>query len=182
MNGRAEVIRRISCSAADTIVLLGFPWDNLFRAFQFLAITTDLDRSEGKSAVFRRFTVGVNLMVVWLAVLVGIYVLGAGPGGIWPNLWSRSWQRLTSGGPRKVETIRYVDGPLAGQTGQLRVGPDRLPPLQFCAVVHRSVSEGGNYTLPYQRGLICGTSRAWRYTEGWTDQDLAHAGIEDWQK
>jgi len=46
--------------------------------------------------------------------------------------------------------------------------PDGLPPYQFCALVVRSTVDGGDYTLPYQRGLICEKQHAWHYTQGWT--------------
>lgn len=81
---------------------------------------------------------------------------------------------------RKVETIWFADGALAGQTDQLHAGRDGLPPRQFCALVTRSAHEGGDYTMPYQRGLIGEPRHAWHYTQGWTEIDIVHADIESW--
>ena len=113
-----------------------------------------------------------------------MFVIVTGPLGISPNVTrdvlTRALLRWRTGPAPKLEVIWFVDGPLAGRTNQLRAGRDGLPPFQFCALVARSTQEGGDYTLPYQRGLICETQHAWNYTQGWTPVDIAHADIGSW--
>ena len=107
----------------------------------------------------------------WVGVAVTVYVLVTGA-GIWPNVLTRAKPGRRAGPAPKLETIWFVDGPLAGRTDDLPAGPDGLPPYQFCALVARPTHEGGDYTLPYQRGPICETKHAWQYTQGWTRKTL----------
>ena len=118
------------------------------------------------------FWVGV---AVAISVLITVYAVRAGVF----TFAKRGW--LTGHSP-KLEKIWFVDGALAGRTDQLRAGPDGLPPRQFCALVTRSAREGGDYTMPYQRGLIGEPQHVWYYSEGWTTTDLAHADVESWPK
>lgn len=90
---------------------------------------------------------------------------------------------------RHYETIRFVDGPLAGTTIAQRTTRGGLPPLQISPLVERAITEGGNYTLPYERGFTCEECHHWHYTEGWTNlekletgtpADLAKIDLESW--
>jgi hypothetical protein len=123
--------------------------------------------------------------VFWIGVGVAalaVFMLVTGQGGFWPHVLTRAQLRWRTGPAPKLETIWFVNGPLAGRTDHLQAGPDGLPPHQFCALVTRSTHKGGDYTMPYQRGLICETKHAWQYTEGWTPVDIAHAEIGSWPK
>ncbi len=116
-------------------------------------------------------------MSLTLAVLLTLYLLGLRPGLLSaPRRWPYRLPRFVH--RPEVETIRYVDGPLVGVVEQIAVGRDGFPPLQFCAVVRREDRQGGDYTLPYQRGVICEADRIWHYTQGWNEADLAGQGVE----
>ena len=122
------------------------------------------------SASGNALDVELTALAVAVAVAVGVaaFVLVSGPFGVWPNVLTRVLLCWRTGPAPKLETIWFVVGPLAGRTDHLQAGPDGLPPYQFCALVVRSTLDGGDYTLPYQRGLICEKQHAWHYTQGWT--------------
>lgn len=81
---------------------------------------------------------------------------------------------------RHHESIRFIDGPLAGSTAQQRTDRNGLPAFQITPTVTRRDDLGGSYTLPYERGLLCDGCHCWHYTEGWTHENLALASIEEW--
>lgn len=106
-------------------------------------------------------------------VVLALFVTG--PGSTWSNVLDRAridWRRWF---PVKMETIWFVDGPLAGRMDRIPAGRDGLPPHQFCAVVTRSAHDGGDYTMPYQRGPMSESKKAWQYTQGWTHR---HAPVQ----
>lgn len=98
-------------------------------------------------------------------------------------LLARQWPHLASASPAgrsRHETIRFIDGPLAGATTQQQIGRDGLPGFQITPRITRRYDLGGTYTLPYERGLLCDHCHHWHYTEGWTHKNLASAEIETW--
>lgn len=122
-----------------------------------------------------------TLVLLLLAVIMVVAVARR----FWPASWSAA--RIFS--LRHYETIRFVDGPLVGTTIAQRTTRGGLPPLQISPLVERAITEGGNYTLPYERGFTCEECHHWHYTEGWTNlekletgtpADLAKIDLESW--
>ena len=64
----------------------------------------------------------------WVGVAVTVYVLVTGA-GVWPNVLTRAKPGRRAGPAPKLETIWFVDGPLAGRTDDLPAGPDCLVAL-----------------------------------------------------
>ena len=104
--------------------------------------------------------------MLWIQTSVLALVI-TGAAGLWSDIPARVQSYLRSGRPQGCEVVLFVDGPLAGATNQLPAGRDGLPAHQFCALVSRSDAEGGDYTLPYQRGAFCESRHVWHYTQGW---------------
>src|SRR5664279_1912925 len=106
----------------------------------------------------------------------------AGALGVWPNVLTRSKPGRRTGPAPKLETIWFVDGPLAGRTDHLPAGPDGLPPHQFCALVARPTHEGGRLhaaipARPDLRDEACLAIHA-----GVAPVDIAHPDIGGWPK
>lgn len=116
-------------------------------------------------------------MSVLLSVIVIGYVLASMTGKL-PASWSGARIFRLS----HHETIRFVDGPLAGTTAQQRTDRAGLPAFQITPRITRRDDLGGGYTLPYERGLLCDDCHHWHYTEGWTHENLAMADITEWGK
>ncbi len=112
-----------------------------------------------------------------LAVVVAIYVLAVMTGTLAARWAGARVFRLSH-----YETIRFVDGPLAGSTAQQRTDRAGLPAFQITPRITRRDDLGGSYTLPYERKLLCDHCHHWHYTEGWTDENLALADITEWGK
>lgn len=111
-----------------------------------------------------------------LAVVVAIYVLAVMTGTL-PARWSGARAFRLS----RHETIRFVDGPLAGSTAQQRTSSDGLPALQITPRIPLR-DNLSIYTLPYERRLLCDDCHHWHYTEGWTNENVAQADITEWGK
>jgi len=116
--------------------------------------------------------------MLWIGMAIAAAVILVGPRGVVSVIATRAApQRQTQltddGSDRGVEAIWFVDGPLAGNVNHLPAGSDGLPPYQFCAIVARPDCEGGDYTMPYQRGPISEEQHAWQYTQGWSTPNSA---------